>query len=162
MRKSVKRTATMIASRYSRMATSEVRLSPTGSAAGPSATAVRCGKLKASRASVRMPTRPRRSSGDTARLTGSFLLFDAGGLADLFAQVVQPAPAHDSVLTDFNAVDARTVQQKRFFNADTVRDSSYGDRLLCSAAFANRHDAFEHLNALFAAFNDLGIDLDGI
>src|SRR5579872_6931920 len=43
-----------------------------------------------------------------------------------------------------------------------MRDPSNRDRRVGTAPFSNRHDALEHLDPFFAAFDDLRIDLDGI
>src|SRR5580692_9289784 len=149
IRNSATSPATMNASRYSRMTVRAEGL------ASPSARTGAGLMLIATRTTAKMQISARSSRGVTARLLRYLFFLDASGLADLVAQVVQPAPADDAALRHFDPVDARAVQQKRFLDADAVRDPPDGDRLGRAAALAHRHRALEHLNAFFAAFDDL-------
>src|ERR1035437_7280327 len=158
--------ATMNASRYSRRtvrADGTLRGSPS-----PAATGTAGRMLIATRTIAKTAMSASSSSGvtgKTALLGGLALLLaflDAGPFTDLLAEVVQARASHDTALRDFDAIDARAVQQERPFHADTVRDATDGDRLAEAAALADRHHALEHLDALFAALDDLRVDLDGV
>src|SRR6202140_1925519 len=54
------------------------------------------------------------------------------------------------------------MHEKRFLDADAVRDPADGERLVGAAASACDHDALEHLGAFLAALDDPRIDLHRI
>ena len=163
IRNSATSPATMNASRYSRMtvrADGAVCGSPSPARPAPQGEADRDAH---DREDADQREQFERGHGKTAYFAIFLLLFlDAGGFTDLFAQVVQPAAAHDAALRHFDALDARAVQQERFLDADAVRDAAHRDRFGQAAAFANRHDALEHLNAFFAALDDFRVDFDRV
>src|ERR1700730_13957586 len=162
MRNSATSPATMNASRYSRMTvrvegalgTSPFAPARTGSGR----------KLIATRTIAKSAISPSSSSGVTRKtaLLRGLAFLDAGRLADSVAEVVQARAADDAALRNFDAIDARAVQQERAFHADAVGDAADGDRLGWAAVLTDRHDAFEHLDAFFAALDDLRVDFDGV
>src|SRR5690348_5731603 len=91
-----------------------------------------------------------------------FLLFDTGRFADFLAEIVETAARNDAAFTDDDALDARTLKQKRLFDAHAVRDAAHRDGFAGAAALADDHHAFEHLRALFAALEHFGVHLDGV
>ena len=65
---------------------------------------------RTSRATAKTQISPSSCSGVRAILTEDFLLLNARGFADLFAQVVQTAPSDDASFGDLNPLDTRAVQ----------------------------------------------------
>src|SRR5471032_401306 len=128
IRNSATSPATMNASRYSRM---------TVRAEGPAPSPARTGAglmLIATRTTAKMQISARSSSGVTCRLLRDLLFLDASGLTDFIAQVVETAAADDAALGNFDPVDARAVQQKRFLDADAVSDATDRNRFRRAAA----------------------------
>src|SRR5579872_6294453 len=91
-----------------------------------------------------------------------FALFDARGLPDFLAQIVEARAAHDAALGDFDLIHTRAMDQERLLHTHAVRRAADGERLSEAPALSDRHDALEHLDALLAAFHDLRVDLDGV
>src|SRR5580698_4413828 len=111
---------------------------------------------------MRRPLKCREVEAASGQLLSNFAFLDTRGLTDLIAKVVQAAAAYDAALADFDTFDARAVHQKRFLDADAMRDTADRDRGARAAALANGDDAFEHLRAFFSAFDHFGKHLDRI
>src|SRR5580658_1685630 len=117
--------------------------------------------LSARRAIANTATSPKSTKG-VSGLLDRFLFFDARGLTDFLAEVVEAAAADDAALAHFNLLDARAVHEERLLDANPVRHTAHRHHRVRTAALADRDDAFEHLHAFLTAFGYLGIDLDRI
>src|SRR6202171_5825876 len=84
-------------------------------------------------------------------------LADAGVLAHLGTQVVEPALAHIAMAQHIDLVDARRVDHESSLDADAVSHAPHGEVHAQAAAGHPDHGAFEHLDALACPFHDLGV-----
>src|SRR5450759_1403214 len=89
-------------------------------------------------------------------------LTDAGFLAHLAAQIVEPALAHIAMAQDIDLVDARRVDHEGALHADPVRHAPHGEVLAQASAGDADHRALEHLDALPRALHDLGVHAHGV
>jgi hypothetical protein len=90
------------------------------------------------------------------------LAYERGASAEAFAQVRQLGAADLAMALDFNLVHARRMQREDAFHAFAVADAAYRERLVqAGAAFADDHTR-ENLDAFLVAFDDFGVDFDGI
>src|SRR5260370_29604911 len=113
-------------------------------------------KLIGRRTIAKSAISPSSSSGVTTKtaLLRGLAFLDAGRLADSVAEVVQARAADDAALRDFDAIDARAVQQERALHADAMGHAANGHRLSRAAALAGPHRALQHLDSSFPALPD--------
>lgn len=69
---------------------------------------------------------------------------------------------HNRVLDDLDLVDAGRIQHERALDADVVRDAPDGELGVDAATIPANHNAFEDLDALFVALDDLGMHTNGV
>src|SRR6185369_10426171 len=89
-------------------------------------------------------------------------LAEGRGLADAIAQEVQLRSPDLAVPDDLDLLDPRAVDLERPLDADAARDPADRDRAGDPAAAQAHHDAFEDLDPLAVALDDLGGDLDRV
>src|SRR5450755_367729 len=129
------------ASRYSRRMP---RLLSSATAVGATQRMSRA-SAKTARTAIRMVGVIRRAS--------ALSLFDAGGfVADAVLQIEKLGAADEAATGHFNFFDPRRMDEERPLDADAVGDPANREALGQSAILALDHDAFKHLDALFAAF----------
>src|SRR5712691_5298545 len=92
-----------------------------------------------------------RSSG-TRHHDAHLLFLDARGLAGELAQIVKLRATHASTANNDNVRDHRTVHREDAFDADTVRDLSYGEAFTDTTPASRDAHALERLNPLLVAF----------
>src|SRR4051794_37373269 len=90
------------------------------------------------------------------------LLFDACGFTAEIPEVVELCAADPAMAFNLDAIDAGGVEREHALHADPARNLANGEHLARSTAFTGDHHALEDLNALFVAFFDLDVDLDGV
>jgi len=89
--------------------------------------------------------------------------FDLDGfLADAVAEIVETGAADAAAFHDFDLGDLWSVDWEDPFDAFAVADFADGEGLADALAFPGDDDACEELDAFFAAFEDSGVDLDGV
>src|ERR1039457_1931044 len=89
-------------------------------------------------------------------------LFQTGGLALKGAQIVQLGAAYAACADDIDMVHHLGVYREDTLHALAETDLADGDALAHARAIAGNQDAFEGLEALFLAFLDLDVNLDGV
>src|SRR5438477_5484275 len=110
-------------------------------------------------------TCPRRSSFRAAFLAVALalaLLFDARGFAAEIPEVVELRAADPTMAFDLDLIDRWRVEREHAFDADAAGDLAHGEHLARAASPAGDDDALEDLDALFIAFLDLHVHLDGV
>ena len=95
-------------------------------------------------------------------LFGNDALLDLGGLTGPLTEVVKLGPADYAVAYNFDLADTRAVVGESPLNTNTVADAANGEALADTAALHLDNDAFEVLEPLAVAFNNLYIDPDGV
>ena len=90
------------------------------------------------------------------------VFLDAGGLADLAAQVEQLRAADQAAPGHFDLVHAGRVDQKRALDAEPAADLADEKGGAGAALLAREHGALEYLDALLAALDDFDMDAHGV
>src|ERR1700738_2490407 len=96
------------------------------------------------------------------RRGGVAALFDAGFLADLAPQVVEPGLPHLAVSPHLDALPARRVNHEGPLHADPVGDPAHGEVPAQPAAGDPDDKTLEHLDPFPRAFHHLGVNPDGV
>lgn len=97
------------------------------------------------------------------RLDGAIeALLQAGCLAHALAQVVEFCSTCPTASQDFDAIDARRVEQEHPFNTDPLERFADGDVLVNPGAALGNHHPFVGLRPFFAAFLDDHTDFNGV
>src|SRR5262249_7054382 len=91
-----------------------------------------------------------------------FALFQAGRFALEPAQVVELGAANFAGAHDVDVIDHFGVDREDALDAVAEADLADGDALTHARAIAGNDGAFESLEALFIAFLDFDVNLDGI
>ena len=102
------------------------------------------------------------AAGCPARLPSSQLFFDAGRLARALAQVVELGAPHVAAALDLDRGDQRAVGLERALDAFAARDLANDEARVEAAVALGDDDAFERLDALARAFDDVDADDDGV
>ena len=95
------------------------------------------------------------------RFLGS-ALDQLGGFADALAEVVQLGSASLAVADDVQLGDLRRVDRKDALDALAADDAADGEHLAGAGSAASEDDPRENLDALFGAFQNSAVDIDGI
>jgi hypothetical protein len=85
-----------------------------------------------------------------------------GFLTDAVAEVMEAGTTDAAAFHDFDLGDFWGVDWEDPFDAFAVADFADGEGLADALAFTGDDDACEELDAFFAAFEDSGVDLDGV
>ena len=90
-------------------------------------------------------------------------LADTGGTTGETTQVVELGAANLAKACDFDFVDARRMNKERSLNSNAVGGNpANGEVLIHATGAAADHDAFEDLNALAGALNNLRVNANGV
>src|SRR5690606_19300235 len=84
-------------------------------------------------------------------------LFNPSSATDAVPQIVQLRAAHPTPPDHFDLFDQRRMQREQALDADAGGNLAHGERLAHAAAAAPHHDAFEDLDALAIALDDLNV-----
>src|SRR6266850_1429063 len=95
-------------------------------------------------------------------LRGSLHFFDPGSLATEIPYVIQLGAADASGADHFNLVDHFRVKRKDSFHAVPEGNLANGESRPGTTVLLRNADALKNLDALFVAFLDFDVNLDGI
>src|ERR1051326_7653115 len=107
-------------------------------------------------------TRATRRSFFAALFLALALFFDARGFAAEIPEVVELCAADAAMTFDLDLIDRRRIEGEHSFDSDSSGDLADGEHLARTTAFARDDETLEDLDALFVAFLDLHVDLDGV
>jgi hypothetical protein len=87
-------------------------------------------------------------------MLGATILFYAGGPTDAASQVVELGSAHATSTEHLNILDTGRVQEEGPLDANPVRDTADGERLLQAGPTPGEHHPLERLHAFPIPLDD--------
>src|ERR1700730_3258994 len=90
------------------------------------------------------------------------LFFDASGFSAEIPEVVELCSTDAAMAFNLDAIDRRGIEREHSLHAHPTRHLADREHLPRSASLARDDETLEDLDALFVAFLDLHVHLDGV
>src|SRR5262249_44790765 len=92
----------------------------------------------------------------------AFLFLNSRCLTGETTEIIKFCTAYVTAACHYNAFHARGIERENTFNAFAVAEFAHGESRIEACVFTGNAYAFECLNTLIFAFNDLYVDDNGI
>jgi len=99
-----------------------------------------------------------RRSGSAALL----FLYGSRAFANALAQIGQFSPAHRAFTFHFHFLDSRRMDWKHALDTLAIANAADGEHGIQAVSTPPNHNTREYLDTFLVAFDDLGVDADGI